>query len=331
MADSGHVEPPEAALNHVSKKTSARFSHTISEDCTDLNAVRKKRLCALDTPRQGLSAQQLTHPNVTDEHGDEDEEISGSKMDSGGDIKNPPYAKRKKEGPGHRPEWVTSHMERLAKPQTIAEVASVLFNDLAARCTKCGTSLGAEGAPCPFCETIGLLTPSIRNLFEGRSGSASQRSEEHLQPFASSINRKNDWDFLTLGAENKIPPDGEAMEPILPALADMLANFRQNDWKNEDDTKLLTLRQMGRDWSEIQWEALPHKSTTELQIRHKQLSERHGNDSGDRDFERLTKEYMKMRREIWRPLAERLGMKWDVVEMQCMGDRLEIIQSRYAR
>ncbi|KAK4207535.1 hypothetical protein QBC37DRAFT_433331 [Rhypophila decipiens] len=248
-------------------------------------------------------------------------------MDSGEDIKNPPYAKRKKEGPGHRPEQVTCHMERLAKPQTIAEVASVLFNDLAARCTKCGTSLGAEGAPCPLCETIGLLTPSIRNLFADRSGSPSQRSQERLQPFASSINRKNDWDFLTLGDENKIPPDGEAMEPIQPPLADMLANLRQDVWK----TKLLTLRQMGRDWSEIQWEALPHKSTTELQIRHKQLSERDRNDSGDGDLERLTKEYMNMRREIWQPLADRVGMKWDVVEMQCMGDRLQIIQSRYAR
>ena len=40
------------------------------------------------------------------------------------------------------------------------------------------------------------------------------------------------------------------------------------------------------------------------------------NDFDNRKLERLCKEYMSMRKEIWQPLASRCGEKWNVVEMQ---------------
>jgi hypothetical protein len=43
--------------------------------------------------------------------------------------------------------------------------------------------------------------------------------------------------------------------------------------------------------------------------------ERKGADDWDaRKLERIAKEYMTMRKEIWQPLASRVGEKWNVVE-----------------
>ena len=45
--------------------------------------------------------------------------------------------------------------------------------------------------------------------------------------------------------------------------------------------------------------------------------ERRGqNDFDTRRLERLSSEYMSMRKEIWQPLAQRCGEKWNVVEAQ---------------
>jgi hypothetical protein len=45
--------------------------------------------------------------------------------------------------------------------------------------------------------------------------------------------------------------------------------------------------------------------------------ERKGADDWDtRKLERLSKEYMSMRKEIWTPLAQRCGEKWNVVEQK---------------
>ncbi|CCC13157.1 hypothetical protein SMACR_06376 [Sordaria macrospora] len=72
-------------------------------------------------------------------------------------------------------------------------------------------------------------------------------------------------------------------------------------WNQDDDRALLSLRAMGKNWNQIQREALK--------------------------LERLSKEYMSMRKEIWKPLADRCGEKWHVVEAQCMSNGLKNIQS----
>lgn len=88
-------------------------------------------------------------------------------------------------------------------------------------------------------------------------------------------------------------------------------------WNQEDDRTLLALRAMGKNWNQIQREAFPGKTGNACRKRHERLMERRGqNDFDSRKLERLCKEYMSMRKEIWQPLATRCGEKWNVVEMQ---------------
>jgi len=88
-------------------------------------------------------------------------------------------------------------------------------------------------------------------------------------------------------------------------------------WNQEDDRTLLALRAMGKNWNQIQREAFPGKTGNACRKRHERLMERRGqNDFDNRKLERLCKEYMSMRKEIWQPLAQRCGEKWNVVEMQ---------------
>ncbi|KAK4121952.1 hypothetical protein N657DRAFT_576788 [Parathielavia appendiculata] len=99
-------------------------------------------------------------------------------------------------------------------------------------------------------------------------------------------------------------------------------------WNQEDDRTLLTLRAMGKNWNQIQREAFPGKTGNACRKRHERLMERRGqNEFDNRKLERLCKEYMSMRKEIWQPLATRCGEKWNVVELQCMSNGLKNIQS----
>jgi hypothetical protein len=94
-------------------------------------------------------------------------------------------------------------------------------------------------------------------------------------------------------------------------------------WNQEDDRTLLTLRAMGKNWNQIQRDAFPGKTGNACRKRHERLMERRGqNDFDNRKLERLCKEYMTMRKEIWQPLASRCGEKWNVVEIQVCIRRL---------
>lgn len=88
-------------------------------------------------------------------------------------------------------------------------------------------------------------------------------------------------------------------------------------WNAQDDSMLLQLRAMGKNWNQIQREAFPGKTGNACRKRHERLMERRGqNDFDTRKLERLCKEYMNMRKEIWQGLAAKCGEKWNVVEAQ---------------
>ncbi|KAK0725244.1 hypothetical protein B0H67DRAFT_598557 [Lasiosphaeris hirsuta] len=136
-------------------------------------------------------------------------------------------------------------------------------------------------------------------------------------------------------AQLQITTAGNAMGgPVGPPLP---AQHRPSSgaWNPDDDRTLLQLRAMGKNWNQIQREAFPGKTGNACRKRHERLMERRGQNEWDnRKIERLSKEYMSMRKEIWQPLAQRVGEKWNVVEMQCMSNGLKNIQSHarsYAR
>ena len=86
-------------------------------------------------------------------------------------------------------------------------------------------------------------------------------------------------------------------------------------WSQEDDRALLSLRAMGKNWNQIQREAFPGKTGNACRKRHARLMERRSQDDFDsRKMERVAKQYMSMRKEIWQPLAQACGEKWNAVE-----------------
>lgn len=95
-------------------------------------------------------------------------------------------------------------------------------------------------------------------------------------------------------------------------------------WTYQDDQQLMAARAQGLNWSQIKDTYFPSKTANACRKRHERLAERRDADDWDqRKMQRMAKEYMTMRKEIWGPLAARTGEKWSVVEAKvCLSDFL---------
>lgn len=90
-------------------------------------------------------------------------------------------------------------------------------------------------------------------------------------------------------------------------------------WSPQDDTQLMTARAAGQNWSQIQSAYFPTKTANACRKRHERLADRKNNDEWDAlKLEALGTEYMAMRKEIWTPLADKVGEKWTVVEAKVL-------------
>jgi len=89
-------------------------------------------------------------------------------------------------------------------------------------------------------------------------------------------------------------------------------------WSPKDDQILITAaRPEWANWPLIQQVFFPSKTLNACRKRYESLMERSMADDWDgRKLENLSKNYMIMRREIWRPLALAGGEKWNVVEQK---------------
>jgi len=92
-------------------------------------------------------------------------------------------------------------------------------------------------------------------------------------------------------------------------------------WSSQDDAELLQLRASGKNWKDIHEHLLEHtgkdKSANACRKRHERLiASRNADDWDTRKMQRIAKEYMSLRKEIWAPLAQRTGEKWSVVEQK---------------
>ncbi|KAK3368419.1 hypothetical protein B0H63DRAFT_76107 [Podospora didyma] len=106
------------------------------------------------------------------------------------------------------------------------------------------------------------------------------------------------------------------------------STYNYGTWTAADDKNLLTARQRGQHWLDLQRTFFPSKTANACRKRYERLMERRGAyDVDSHRIERMSKEYMNMRKEIWSGLAARVGEKWHVVEAQCMSVGLKNIQS----
>jgi len=110
----------------------------------------------------------------------------------------------------------------------------------------------------------------------------------------------------------------------MPAVASQLpAQHRtaSTAWSSQDDAELLQLRASGKNWKDIHDYLMEHtgkdKSANACRKRHERLiASRNADDWDARKMQRIAKEYMSLRKEIWAPLAQRTGEKWNVVEQK---------------
>ncbi|RCI13496.1 hypothetical protein L249_5595 [Ophiocordyceps polyrhachis-furcata BCC 54312] len=99
-------------------------------------------------------------------------------------------------------------------------------------------------------------------------------------------------------------------------------------WSPQNDHQLVAARMQGLNWGQIKDAYFPSKTANACRKRHERLMERRGAEDWDhRKLQRLAKEYMSMRREIWSGLAARTGERWNVVEYKCMSNGLKNLQS----
>ncbi|EEP77027.1 predicted protein [Uncinocarpus reesii 1704] len=90
-------------------------------------------------------------------------------------------------------------------------------------------------------------------------------------------------------------------------------------WSPRDDEILLAARAQTQGWNQIQKEHFPSKSSNACRKRYERLiAKRRGSDWNDERIDRLANQYMQMREQTWRPLADAVGENWEDVEKLCL-------------
>ncbi|KAL2260901.1 hypothetical protein VTK26DRAFT_4954 [Humicola hyalothermophila] len=164
----------------------------------------------------------------------------------------------------------------------------------------------------------------------------------NLQSASPDPGENEDGDDDDAAAANNNTATSTSEAPLLPtppspsATSDVRATlstypysvYNHGTWTAEDDQTLLAARSRGMQWADLQRAHFPGKTANACRKRHERLVERRGiTDYSARRLEAVASEYMAMRRDVWSGLAERVGMRWEVVEALCMSAGLRTIQS----
>ncbi|KAK0665489.1 hypothetical protein QBC41DRAFT_327827 [Cercophora samala] len=123
--------------------------------------------------------------------------------------------------------------------------------------------------------------------------------------------------------EGNLPPEDDIVVPEYPHSA-----YNYGTWSAADDRTLVLARSRGKHWVELQRTYFPTKTANACRKRYERLMERRGAlEQDSQRLERISYEYMALRKQMWTPLADRVGEKWEVVEAACMSAGIRTIQS----
>ncbi|KAK4171602.1 hypothetical protein QBC36DRAFT_339672 [Triangularia setosa] len=139
---------------------------------------------------------------------------------------------------------------------------------------------------------------------------------------ADAIRRDKNKDRDTEGDKN-LPPEDVMVVPEYTHSA-----YNYGTWSAADDRTLVLARSRGKHWVELQRTYFPTKTANACRKRYERLMERRGAlEQDSQRVERISHEYMALRKQMWTPLADRVGEKWEVVEAACMSAGIRTIQS----
>lgn len=90
-------------------------------------------------------------------------------------------------------------------------------------------------------------------------------------------------------------------------------------WSTEDDNLLMRCRTSGMNWQPIATNHFPTKTPNACRKRHERLMEKRNAESWDGlKIEDLARAYMGCRETMWRMVGEKVGEKWNIVEMKVL-------------
>ena len=100
-----------------------------------------------------------------------------------------------------------------------------------------------------------------------------------------------------------------------PDSANSLRTRNTGIWSTADDERLLQARAAESSWQLVAEKYFPGKTSNACRKRYERLVEKRNVEDWDAQKRgQLAQEYLRMRREVWEPLAEKMGVKWTVVE-----------------
>ncbi|KAK4184743.1 hypothetical protein QBC35DRAFT_40112 [Podospora australis] len=104
--------------------------------------------------------------------------------------------------------------------------------------------------------------------------------------------------------------------------------YNYGTWTVADDRTLISARSSGQNWADLQRTYFPSKTANACRKRYERLKERRGiEDTDTSKQQRISGEYVAMRKQMWSPLAKRVGEDWEVVEEMCMSLGIRNIQT----
>lgn len=125
---------------------------------------------------------------------------------------------------------------------------------------------------------------------------------------------------MNFSSENVVPAERtNSSEPDRKhSLPEPVVSNHASNWSSQDDAILLNARSRGHGWSQIQREHFRNKTANACRKRHERLiAKRRGLEWNQDMLEKLSTEYIKLREQIWQPLAHNVGEKWQDVEKAC--------------
>jgi hypothetical protein len=94
------------------------------------------------------------------------------------------------------------------------------------------------------------------------------------------------------------------------------------NWSSADDEVLAAARAAGLNWQSTAAKHFPNKTANACRKRHERMVERRTHeDWTTKRLDTLAVQYMELRKEIWGPLAAKVGERWNVVEAKASRKR----------
>lgn len=150
------------------------------------------------------------------------------------------------------------------------------------------------------------------NFFD--TSSSATGSVMQMPPLQQTQQDQNSYDLYS-NPPQAMPQQQQQQQSLQPS-ASFSRRASSGAWSRDDDRNLLDARARGLNWAQVK-NQFSNKSANACRKRHERLMEHKEADDWDtRKLEQLAKEYMTMRKEIWGPLAARVGEKWSVVEQK---------------